>query len=272
MKITFLAENKTESADFSAEHGLSVYIETDEMNLLFDTGASDIFMKNAIKAGKNLEETDAVVISHGHYDHAGGVPYFCEKYNAPVYIHKNSFSDFHGLKDGKVKEKGCGIPWQPDKLEDRLILTEDVIKLTDNIIISGTVPDIDTGYENEKFYKKNVDGSYTEDDMSHEQFLAVRNGDKGVFLFSGCSHKGIRPVIEYGKKLFPGEKIAGVIAGLHLFRSDNHVRNLVAEELKELDPDVVIPVHCTGIEGICTIKEVLGDKCIPATAGKTYEY
>lgn len=276
IKFTFLAENKTDNPGCDAEHGLSIYLETEEMTILFDTGASNLFERNAQRRHVDLTKVQALVISHGHYDHTEGVPRFCQlNQTAPVYIHKDAFGQCYGMINGKLDKHPCSLKWSQEdreRISDRLHLTDGPLWLTDNIVISGTIPDVAGNEPTERFYEKTADGQLIPDLMKHEQFLAVRNGEKGIYLFSGCSHKGVIPVLAYAKELFPGEKIAGLIAGMHLFSATDEMRRAVVDKVIDEHPDLVMPVHCTGIDAICMLKTRLGDKCVVATAGDTYEY
>lgn len=276
IKFTFLSENKTDNPACDAEFGLSIYIETPALNILFDAGASDLFEKNARRLHVDLEEADACVISHGHYDHTGGVPRFCViNDDAPIYIHKDAFKETYGTTDGVMDKHPCSILWSDSEkstVRARIKLTDGPLWLTKDIVISGTIPDIPGNVPTEKFYIKDIEGVLNPDPMDHEQFLAIRNGDQGIFIFSGCSHKGVIPALSYVKKLFPGERIAGLVAGMHLFGVTDEVRRQVVDKVVAEDPDMVAPVHCTGIDAIIMLKERLGDRCIVATAGDSYEY
>lgn len=276
IRFTFLAENKTENPACNAEHGLSIFIETEEKTILFDTGASDMFAENAKGCHVDLTKVEDLVISHGHYDHTEGVPKFCQINSiAPVYIHKDGFGECYGQVNGKIDTTPCSLLWtreQREAVESRLSLTDGPLWLTDNIVISGTIPDIPGNVPTEKFFEKKQDGSFAPDPMNHEQFLAIRNGDKGVVVFSGCSHKGVIPALAYAKKLFPGERISILVAGMHLYSASEQIRKQVVDKVLEEHPDIVMPVHCTGIDAICMLKTALGDKCVVATAGNRYEY
>lgn len=268
-----------------AEHGLSVYIETGDKTILFDTGASDLLIKNAGNLKVDLKKVQHVVISHGHYDHTLGLPAFCmENQTADIYIHKDAFEETYGVENGSIEKESSGILWGgvvKQGILARSVLTENVMKLSKDIIISGTIPDTEGFEPAETFYKK-VCGQKGEtvfeaDNMSHEQFLAIRDRDssgvsRGVYIFSGCSHKGVTGVIKYAKELFPGEKIKGLIAGMHLYNADENTRKKVISEILNADIEMAMPVHCTGINAICDLKAAMGNKCIAASAGETYVY
>ncbi len=281
IKIYFLTENKTDRPPCNAEHGLSVYIKTGDKNILFDTGASDMFARNASLIGIDLAEADMCVISHGHYDHTGGVPAFCRlNGKAPVFVHKNAFKKTYELQNGSLKSETTGIRWTDKEYEQllpRLIFTKGVLKVSNDIVISGTIPDMAGCLPTELFYEKSADGSLVPDNMDHEQFLIIRDRDEsgksnGLYIFSGCSHKGVIPVLRYAKEIFPDEKIKCLVAGMHLYSASAEDRKRVVTEVLNEHIEKVIPVHCTGIDAICELRAAMGDSCVVAFAGACYEY
>lgn len=276
MRLTVLLDNKTEKPDVNAEWGLSILIEADGKKIIYDLGATDMVIDNAEVMGVDLEDVDAVAISHGHYDHTGGIPGFCQVNDkAKIYIHKNAFSVFHGMENGIIDDYNCGVLIPKDelkRLEDRFVLTDGAVKLSENIILSGTIPDVAGVSPTEPFYIEREDGSMVLDDLSHEQFLVVKNEDKGLFIFDGCSHKGILPAIKYAQKLFPGEKIQGIFAGLHMYPAGNEEIMEAIKAIEEYDPDFIMPVHCTGMKAILMFKEYFKEKCIIASGGEVYEF
>lgn len=275
MIIKFLSENKVSDTKCLGEHGLSLLIESNGVKVLFDTGAGFALPHNINAMGVDPETIDFVVISHGHYDHTEGVQWFCNNnHKAKIYIHRNAFKPTFGFEKGKLEEVSCGIRWTQnefDEIRHRLILTEGVTKISEELIISGTIPEL-VGYEpTEKFYYKDVEDNLIADSMDHEQFLMVREND-GYYLFSGCSHRGIIPALRYSKVLLPEDKLLGVIAGLHLFNATMETAGEVAEELKSEGVEMIMPVHCTGMNAICCFKEKFGHKCVIAGAGDVFEY
>lgn len=274
MKFQFLMENKTDKDGIVAEHGLSIYIEAHGRKILFDTGASPLFIKNAEKLGVDLGEVNELVISHGHYDHTGGVPEFCNINKiAPIYVHENAFFENFGI-DANGERSMDSIPWNDHEraeIEPRIIMTSGPEWISEDIVVSGTVPKIE-GYEpTETFYRILRDGSVIEDPMDHEQILVIREPE-GLYVFSGCSHRGVVPAVRYARELFGGEKIAVLAAGMHLYSADEAMRKKVIDQIIAEDVGIVMPVHCTGINAICDMKNIMGDKCIVASAGTKYGY
>lgn len=280
--LTFLVENKTETDLCMAEHGLSLLIRTGDRTILFDAGASGAcFLHNADALRAPLETVDAVVVSHGHFDHTGGLPAFAARNKtAPILIHREAFHETYGLEQGRLEEVPCSIRWTKEEraaLEPRIVRTGGPHWLTRDIVVSGTIPVPPDAPSTEVFYSKNPDGSLTPDPMEHEQFLAIRDRDaqgasQGVALFSGCSHRGILPAIAYARNLFPGEPIKLLVAGLHLYHADGETIDALLARLREAGIAAVLPVHCTGLEAICKIHCALGASAPIATAGRTYRY
>ena len=273
IKISFLVENKTDNPGIIAEHGLSIYIETLERRILFDAGATDILAHNAERMGIDLAEADLAVVSHGHYDHTGGFPAFCRiNERAPIYIHRDAFRESYSLRDGRLHGSNDGIRWTAEEKAEiggRLVKTDGPLWITDDICVTGSIVKEEGFVPSESFYYTDEDGNIAEDDMSHEQCLVIRQPG-GLYIFSGCSHTGVISAMDTAKSLFPGEKIALLGAGMHLYSAADEVRKNVVERVAAEAPDCVMPVHCTGIKAICDLRSMLGDACIVATAGDSY--
>ena len=184
MRITVLAEN-TSSCGFSTEHGLSLFVETDQFRFLFDTGQTGLFSENAGKLGIDLKTVDFVVLSHGHYDHGGGIRRFLEiNDHAPVYMNPYAFEPHYN-----GTEKYIGLDPALENCE-RIIYTEDGMKISEGLTVyfcNDRKKSADLGSFGLNMVK---DGRFLPDDFRHEQYLLAEENGKRI-LFSGCSHKGI---------------------------------------------------------------------------------
>lgn len=274
-RLILLSENYVCDPACRGEFGLSVYVEAGGRKILFDTGASELFCENAGRLGVDLTEIDACVISHGHQDHTGGmIRFFRENKKAGLYVHKDAFGVTYGVTDGQIDDYDSGILWTEEELapyRDRIVLTDGPVWLTPDVVISGTIPSLPDFQPVEEFYRPDPAGGLRRDTMSHEQFLAVRE-EGGIVLFSGCSHKGIIAAVEYAKTLFPGEKLRGVAAGMHLYGATRDQRLRTARCLAQEEPEAVLPIHCTGLEAAALMKEVLGERCVLTGAGGEYTF
>ncbi len=282
MKLSFLVDNKTENAKCRAEWGLSLLIESGGHRILFDTGSSGMFAENAKIMGINLKEVDAVCISHGHYDHTEGMMTFTQiNSDAPIYIHKNAFHKSYGTSEKGIDDWECGIWWSDEykeKIKNRLVLTENVVKINDNMTLIGNIPNMEDYPPTEDFYREveavNPRGDKTavleKDDMSHEQFLAVCE-DERLFIISGCCHRGVMPTIKTAQKYFPDKEIAAVIAGMHMYSLSEDRRRKIVSEIIDSGVKKIFPVHCTGMDAIMEFKARMGEDCVIAASGDVYE-
>ncbi len=276
MKMTFLSDNKTEKAKCHAEWGLAILIESRGRKVLFDVGASAMFARNAEALEVDLSDVDAVVISHGHYDHTEGMEAFCQiNHRAPVYIHKDAIGESYALdKDGNIEDVDYGILWSAgfkDSVNSRLVFTHDVVQINDNMTLVGNIPLLPEYPMTESFFRRG-DSSHpwVQDPMDHEQFLVVEE-EEGVYIFSGCSHKGVMSVIARAGELFAGKKILGLIAGMHLYVLPLQEQKKIVDFICDLGIEWIFPVHCTGMEAIVMFKERMGDRCVIASAGESYD-
>ena len=232
VRITVLAENTACSPALEAEHGLSLLIETDTRKVLFDMGQSDLFLRNAARLGKDLSTVDPAILSHGHYDHGGGLATFLESNkNAPLYAAPSAF-------EPHFNEKGKFIGLDPSlQNSPRLIRTEEETDLGGGMTLiscngyprphTGT-----TGMETER------NGIRMAEDFSHEQFLVIEKDSRRIVI-SGCSHKGIENIVEWLRPQV-------LLGGFHVSKKplDDKLAAL-ARRLSGFDTDFYT-FHCTG--------------------------
>ena len=235
MKIVSLVENTTSNENLTCEHGLSLYIETDNYKILFDMGQSDLFAENAGKLGIDLTQVDMAILSHGHYDHGGGLKKFLEiNENAPVYISKYAFGEYYN-----GTEKYIGLDTSL-KNSDRIIFTDGELKLAENLALYHC-NDRKKGYDLGSFgLNKKVEGIFVPDDFLHEQYLCIwENGNQ--VLISGCSHKGILNIVEW----FQPDVLVG---GFHFSKlALDETLESYAKVLDGYDTEYYT-CHCTGVE------------------------
>ncbi len=232
MKITALVENTSNIPEIGAEHGLSLYIETCSHKILFDMGQSDLFYKNAVKLGINLAEVDVAVLSHGHYDHGGGLKTFLSINNkAKVYLNKNAFeSHYNG-------EKYIGLDMSL-KDSERLVFVNDYFKI-DDVLSLYSLNDIERKHDLGSFGLSKVqNGVMVPDDFLHEQYLLIEENSLSV-LISGCSHKGIMDIADFFD-------VDTIIGGFHFSKLPlNDMLKSYALHLKNTQTEF-ITCHCTG--------------------------
>lgn len=235
MKITVLTENTSKKPVFEAEHGLSLYIETQNHKILFDMGQSDLFIKNAEKLGIFLEDVDIAVLSHGHYDHGGGLAAFLDiNCKARVFVSRHAFEPHYNGSD-----KYIGLD---EKLKDhpRLTFTGDVFCIDEELCLY-TCNDRPKKYSfGSAGLNTMAKGKLTPDDFRHEQYLLISENGKDA-LISGCSHKGIMDIAAWFKPQV-------LVGGFHFSKLplDETLRSY-ASTLAEYDTEFYT-CHCTGTE------------------------
>ena len=259
MKITTLIENTTLSPALTAEHGLSLFVETDRSRFLFDAGQSGAFADNAQKLGVDLRTADFAVLSHGHYDHGGGMLHFLERNRrAKLYVSRHAFA---GYCNGTQKYIGLDHRLRESA---RLVLTADNHTIAPGITLQSC-NDLPRAVPTDPFgLTERVGQFFLPDDFRHEQYLLVQEGDRRI-LFSGCSHKGILNILNW----FRPDVLVG---GFHFKSMDSKSPQLRAwsEAMAKFDT-VFYTGHCTGEEQYAVLKEILGDRLHAISTGSVVE-
>jgi 7,8-dihydropterin-6-yl-methyl-4-(beta-D-ribofuranosyl)aminobenzene 5'-phosphate synthase len=262
MIIKTLVENISDKPELGAEHGLCLYIETMHHKILFDTGASKLFAENASKMGVDLLAVDMVILSHGHYDHGGGIGTFLAvNQNAKIYIHKNAFQKrFSHSIFSQQKYIGLDQGLLPNP---RFIFVEDGLKIDEELeLFSHIAGNRFSPSGNQDLYME-INGELLQDDFSHEQNLIITENAK-TLLVAGCAHKGIVNIVDQfyqDKKKMPDI----VIGGFHLYNGAakrDESSSIVAEIGEALAKTKVqyYTGHCTGLKSYEQLKGILGDK------------
>ena len=234
------------------EHGLSILLQTEQHKILLDTGASDVFVRNAERLGIDLGDIDYVFISHGHSDHAGGVRYFLEhNRQAQIVVSPDAMSGYFFSKRGLPHS--ITTDW-PEIKRDRLIMIDRTCEIADGLFAIAHIPQVHPmPLGNQNLYIKNSEGQYIHDDFRHELALYA-NG----LLFTGCAHSGLENILSACP--WP---VHTVVGGFHLldgYESDEELRAL-AQRLKINYPATQFYTsHCTGDGVFAVMKDVMGEQ------------
>ena len=242
MKIVTIIENLVYKQGLVAEHGLSVYIETGHKKIIFDTGQTGLFLQNAQKLGIVIEDIDILVLSHGHYDHTGGLYSFLEKNKkAKIYLKKEIFvPKYHG------HQRFIGTLRKATLQEDRIIYVNDLTEIDDQILIIPQIPikhSIDTHFEGLYISKDHL---YTSDEFNDELFLAIKQKDR-IHVITACSHRGITNICGIAKELF-NLPFGCILGGFHLKESTEDQLMHIVQTMNQLKPESIGVCHCTGVE------------------------
>ncbi len=249
---TVLVDNRTDNPALETEHGLSILLETAKHNILLDTGASDMLIRNAERLGKDLSRVDYVFISHGHSDHAGGLKYFMAINNkAKVIVSPDALS-------GKFYSKRSFLhsittKW-PEIPEERLLAIDHSGSIGDGIYIIAHIPHIHPMPEgNRHLFVQDANGQYILDDFRHELALYIDG-----LLFTGCAHSGLENILAACPL-----PVNTVVGGFHLL--DNHESEARLTELSHrlagaYPQTQFYTSHCTGDAAFAILQGVMGDK------------
>ena len=272
MRIVNLIENTQGSKGCRYEHGLSFYVETLRHKLLVDTGATNAFIENADKLGVDLNRVDLVILSHGHYDHTGGIPGFAEKNShARILMQRLAGEEYYHVND--VTAKYIGIDQQILTLP-RIELIDGDKKIDDEIFLFSGVTGRRLWPSGNKELKVKKEDQFSQDEFLHEQYLVLSENGKKVLL-SGCAHNGILNILEKYREIY-GKDPDAMISGFHMQKKsgysqeDMDVIRKIAKELKKTDT-IFYTGHCTGEIPYQIMKEYLGEQLVYVHSGDEIE-
>ena len=276
IRLTVIVEDSTsmENPDLLAKHGLSLLIEIEledskRLTLMMDTSPSaDITLGNMQSMAIDPKEIALIVLSHGHYDHTGGLLGVLKKVGRQtlVVVHPNAFSPKLKLKPSI---KYVGSPCRLSSVERAggvVLSTRNPVALAEGISTSGEIERVTTFEGVEGFWTID-NGMFMKDDMVDDQALLIRIQDKGLGIITGCAHAGIINTIRHAQKVMKTDKVYAVVGGFHLAQSNNERIETTIRELTNLDPTMICPCHCTGFKATKQLTEAFGDRCIPLRTG-----
>lgn len=246
LKITVLTEDSAKMNSHTlAEHGLSLYLECDNLKLLFDLGDTDVYLKNAAKMGIDLQSIDFIAFSHNHYDHVGGLKYFptpskkiklvaqkCAFY--PRVNYQNDLSRKEITENFEIVSIDAGI-----------------FELSENLIFLGQIPRLNDFEGKKNFGKMVLPSGELADDFCEEDSALIYKAKEGIVVITGCSHSGICNIIQYAveiaKKKWGISQVKTILGGLHLVHANEELLTNTINFLKNKEIIEVYPCHCTDL-------------------------
>lgn len=269
MRVLVLMENSTPSSRLVARHGLSLWLElSDGRRILFDMGPDDAFLANARQLGVDVTTAHLAVLSHGHYDHGGGLSAFlrlCEDAGrqVPVFVRERAF-EAHASGTGE-RHHFIGLDAAlADEPSVTVLAAGEVREVAPGLaLLCAPQRDHPISKSNARLLMVGEDGRLAPDDFAHEQSLLVREGGRSI-LVSGCSHSGILNIMDAAERL-TGAPLDAVVAGFHLMDpsggtvEDAALTRSLAHELR-LRPTRYYTFHCTGTDAFSLLRDELGDR------------
>lgn len=274
MRVTVLVENTVgRTLPISGEHGLSLWVEFGGHKLLFDTGQRGAVVSNAFRLGVDLRTAEAVVLSHGHSDHTGGLRDVIEFIGrpTPVYAHPDIFS---GHRVSSPADRYIGIPFCREELETAgadFVLVKQPVELFPGFWLSGEVPRR-TPFEKGDPRMYVYQGTEQVPDPVADDLSIYAQTGAGLAILLGCAHAGVVNIVEHARAVTGENKVAAVLGGTHLGPVAPEQMEATVSYLKELDLKLLAANHCTGLPKAAYLAGIFGERFRFASAGEVFEF
>ncbi len=272
VKITVLADNQA-APGLVAEHGLSFWIEMDGACILFDTGQGNALIPNAHALGVDLKKTDLLLLSHGHYDHAGAVPQVLAAAPAAhVYAHPSLLKERYSISDGHARSVGVPPPSRHAlaSLKQRLHSVTGPVELATGVELTGAIPRLsafeDTGGP---FY---LDAKGEQPDLLEDDIALVIDLPGGLVVCVGCCHAGLINTLTFIRQRYSQRPIQCIMGGFHLLHAGRERMQRTIDMLHQLDPLRIIPCHCTGSQAAQQLQQALPGRVMAGHAGLSVHF
>ena len=275
-RITVLCENTVGKLVGLGEHGFSAFIETDRGNYLFDTGTGRSVVENSLALGKDLRSVRKIFLSHGHYDHSGGLAEVLKlRGEVDVHAHPHVFLDRKAVhkENGKDKIKFVGLPFKRGYLETlgaRFILKTDFHQVEEGMFLTGEIPRKTPFEKPSTTLFTETDGKTSQDIFLDDQAL-VLDTPKGLILVLGCAHAGMINTVQHVIQKTGKEKFFAILGGTHLDFMDPEQLEESINVLKRMDLARISVCHCTGMRAASRLHQEFGDRFAYGCVGSVIE-
>ncbi len=269
-RITILMDNNAADSSLQTEHGLSMWIEVGDKRILWDTGQSDRLFDNAEWLGVDVRTADVMALSHGHYDHTGGLARAVQSApDAAVYLHPKAMEPKYSLKSGACRSIGISRDGQLAVAEKDLaggvVFVNGRTEIGDRIVLTGPVPR-HTPFEDTGGHFYRDAGCTCPDDLTDDQSLYFES-EKGLVVVLGCAHSGVVNILDAIRQWTDAQAFYAVIGGMHLVHADSNRINETIRAFQRYDIQYIAPLHCTGSSAMRQLKDTFNDRCLFFGAG-----
>ncbi len=272
IKLTILCENCVEKASpygLLGEYGFSCLVEIANHLYLFDTGGGLTIINNAERLGIDLSQLDGIILSHGHFDHTGGLKQVLKKTGSiSVYADPDLFSRRFSSHGGSLRD--IGIAWNREELEDLgadFKLSGDPVAITEKAFLSGRVPRVNPHEPGDpKLVIEVAQGKHDSDPLEDDLSLFLRS-DKGLVLVLGCAHAGLINIMDHAVTVTGEQQIHAIIGGTHLMYSGKDQLQATMDRLENGNVAHIGASHCTGRNGALALAQRFGERFVSASVG-----
>ncbi|MGZ3559541.1 MAG: MBL fold metallo-hydrolase [Thermodesulfobacteriota bacterium] len=276
MKITIICENTVGRRVGLGEHGFSAFIEMNEEKYLFDTGAGHSIVKNSLELNKDLRTIKKIFLSHGHFDHTGGLPEVLKLTGkVDVHAHPSLFIDrIHLIKENEKEiKKFVGLPYKKKYLESlgaNFIFNTNFIEVEKGLFLSGEVPRKTPFEKPDPVLFAEIDGKISQDVFSDDQSL-ILDSERGLILILGCAHSGMINIINYVIERTGKDKFYAILGGTHLdFLTSEQLEESI-QTLKKMKIQKIGACHCTGMRAAFRLQQEFGDRFFYGHVGSSLD-
>jgi 7,8-dihydropterin-6-yl-methyl-4-(beta-D-ribofuranosyl)aminobenzene 5'-phosphate synthase len=273
VRLTVLVEDTVNKPDLVAKHGLSILVETtsadSKSRILMDAGPPpDVALQNANVMKADIHSLDAIVISHGHYDHAGGLIQILRSIGRPtlVVVHPLAFVPKFAYKPNLTF---IGAEFNHESVRDAggvLLTARNSVPIATGVIASGEIPR-ETDFEKVEGFWTVATERFLQDMMTDDQSVVVNVREKGLVIISGCAHAGIINTVRNAQKIAGTEDICAIVGGFHLADASDEKIEATLDQLSRIQPKRLYPCHCTGSRAMNRFLDSFGERLVAVRTG-----